>query len=97
MQDLTIEFSQINLPNTIEMGDRGSVEFTITNEGTLPGIGLADINLFVSSDKEINQRLLPDTGQLVNDGILETRQVDITGLRPRQSQTFTLEYNNNTS
>ncbi|MEO0500926.1 MAG: phosphoesterase, partial [Pseudomonadota bacterium] len=33
----------------------------------------------------------------MNDGLLTTEEVDITGLRPGESQTFTIEYANNTS
>ncbi|MEO0834917.1 MAG: phosphoesterase [Cyanobacteria bacterium J06642_3] len=97
MTDLNIEFEQINLPTTLEMGDIGSVEVTITNEGSQIASGLTDINLYTSSDREINQRLLADTGQLVNDGLLTTEEVDITGLKPGESQTVTFEYANNTS
>lgn len=97
MTDLNIEFNQINLPDTLEMGDQGSVEFSITNEGSQIASGTTSINLFTSSDQEINTRLLPDTGQLVNDGLLASQEVDLTGLRPGESQTFTLEYDNNTS
>ena len=97
MTDLSIDFTQINLPDTLEMGDQGSVEFIITNHGPQIASGTTGVNLFTSSDQEINTRVLPDTGQSVNDGLLASQEVDLTGLRPGESRTFTLEYNNNTS
>ena len=97
MIHLAIEFSQINLPDTIEMGDKGSIEIIVTNKGPQVPSGGTLINLYISSDQEINTRLLPDTGQLVNDGLLASKEVDLRGLRPGNSKTFTLEYDNNTS
>ncbi len=31
--DLVVEFSRVNLPDTVEMGAPGNVELTVTNEG----------------------------------------------------------------
>ncbi|MGB3650167.1 MAG: hypothetical protein WBA41_03035 [Rivularia sp. (in: cyanobacteria)] len=97
MENLKIEFSNINLPDTVEMGDRGHVEVTITNESDEIVTGAKDIRLYVSADKVINQRLLPDTNQLVNDGLLTNQEVTLQDLQPGESQTFTLGYDNNTS
>lgn len=97
MEDLKIEFSEINLPDTIEMGDRGHVEVIISNEGEQIASGETSIDLYISSDQEINQRLLPDTGQLVNDGILTTEEFVLEDLNPGESQTIILPYDNITS
>ncbi|MEO1339633.1 MAG: vanadium-dependent haloperoxidase, partial [Cyanobacteria bacterium J06635_13] len=81
-----------------ELGSPGSVDVLITNEGDKTLDGTIDLNLYVSSDKKINTRVLPLTGKEVQDGLLTTLEdVDMSGLEPGDSKTVTVDYENITS
>lgn len=97
--DLSLEIEGVTLPeSSTELGSPGSVELLITNEGEKTALGTADFNLFVSSDKKINTRVLPLTGKEVQDGLLGTLEdVDIDGLEPGDTKTVTMDYENITS
>jgi CARDB len=84
--DLVGEFSQINLPSTIEFGDDGSVQVKVTNRGNAVAQGPVNIKLYISTDNNIDK----------NDGLL-TSVVPNIDLQPGQSSTFDLEYDNLTS
>ncbi|MEG4328783.1 hypothetical protein QUB37_23845 [Microcoleus sp. AT3-A2] len=62
--DLVAKFSKIDLPKTIEMGDRGKVNVKLTNQGSAPVTGPVTVKLYTSTDEIIDRA--PD-GKLVND------------------------------
>ncbi len=97
--DLSLEIESTNLPESAtELGAPGSVDVTITNEGDATVNGTVDLNLFVSSDKKINTRVLPLTGKEVQDGLLTTLEdANLEGLEPGDSKTVTIDYENITS
>ncbi|MEL6578619.1 MAG: hypothetical protein AAFQ14_02615, partial [Cyanobacteria bacterium J06621_12] len=97
--DLSLEMGDITLPESAtELGSPGSVDVLITNEGDKTIDGTIDLNLYVSSDKKINTRVLPLTGKEVQDGLLTTLEdADISGLEPGDSKTVTIDYENITS
>ena len=97
--DLSLEMESAILPESAtELGSPGSVDVTITNEGDATIDGKIDLNLYVSSDKKINTRILPLTGKEVQDGLLTTLEgADLSGLEPGDSKTVTIEYDNITS
>ncbi len=99
VSDLSLEIESTTLPESAtELGSPGSVDVTITNEGDKTVDGTVDVNLFVSSDKKINTRVLPLTGKEVQDGLLTTLEdADLGGLEPGDSKTVTVEYDNITS
>ncbi len=97
--DLSLEMESFVPPESAtELGSPGSVDVTITNEGDATIDGTIDLNLYVSSDKKINTRILPLTGKEVQDGLLTTLEdADLGGLEPGDSKTVTIEYDNITS
>ncbi|MEL7009213.1 MAG: vanadium-dependent haloperoxidase [Cyanobacteria bacterium J06588_4] len=97
--DLSLEIEGTTLPESAtELGSPGSVDVMITNEGDKTLDGTIDLNLYVSSDKKINTRVLPLTGKEVQDGLLTTLEdVDMSGLEPGDSKTVTVDYENITS
>ncbi|MEL6912849.1 MAG: hypothetical protein AAFO85_22095, partial [Cyanobacteria bacterium J06598_4] len=99
MGDLSLEIEGTTLPESAtELGSPGSVDVMITNEGDKTLDGTIDLNLYVSSDKKINTRVLPLTGKEVQDGLLTTLEdVDMSGLEPGDSKTVTVDYENITS
>ena len=99
LKDLSLEIESFTAPeSSTELGSPGSVDVVITNEGDATIDGTIDINLFVSSDKKINTRILPLTGKEVQDGLLTTLEdADLDGLEPGDSKTVTVEYDNITS
>lgn len=94
--DLTIAIDSITLPpSATEPLAPGSVDVTITNEGTETSVGEVDIDLFVSSDKKPNTRVKPETGKEVIDGLLGTvDNFSIGGLEPGESISTTIDYEN---
>lgn len=90
---LVAQFSQIDLPKTIEMGDRGKVTVKLTNEGSARVTGPVTVKLYISTDETIDRA--PD-GKLVNDALLIST-VEEVNLRPGQSTTVKLDYANMTS
>lgn len=97
--DLSLEMDSVVLPESAtELGSPGSVDVVITNEGDATIDGKIDLNLYVSSDKKINTRVLPLTGKEVQDGLLTTLEgAELDGLEPGDSKTVTIEYDNITS
>jgi hypothetical protein len=90
---LVAQFSKIDLPKTIEMGDRGKVTVKLTNEGSAPVTGPVTVKLYISTDEIIDRA--PD-GKLVNDALLIST-VEQVNLRPGQSTNVKLDYDNMTS
>ncbi len=84
--DLTIRFDAIELPDTIELGDTGKVQVTITNKGKAIANGPVTLNLYNSIDGKIDS----------NDGLLYS-QIQHLNLGKGESITLNLEYNNITS
>ena len=93
LADLKGTFKTIELPNTIEFGDDGKVKFTVTNQGNAVARGPITVNLYISTDGNIDRN---DNGVLINDALLASITKDIK-LRPGQSKTFTFKYDNLTS
>ena len=91
--DLVARFSTIELPDTVDFGDDGEARITITNRGNAVAQGPITINLYISTDANINHNA---AGELVNDALL-TSIVKNINLQPGQSTTFNLEYDNLTS
>ncbi len=91
--DLVAQFTKIDLPKTIEMGDRGKVTVKLTNEGSARFTGPVTVKLYISTDEIIDRA--PD-GTLVNDYLLIST-VEQVNLRPGQSTTVKLDYDNMTS
>lgn len=84
--DLVGRFNQIHLPSSIEFGDEGTVNLTVTNQGFGTAKGPVKLDLHISTDTDIDK----------NDGLL-TSVVRNLDLKPGQSTTFTLPYDNLTS
>lgn len=84
--DLVGKFDNIHLPRSIEFGDDGSVKVTVTNRGYATAKGPIAIELYNSTDSDLDK----------NDGLL-TRVVRNIDLKPGQSRTFELHYDNLTS
>ncbi|MGF1479631.1 MAG: hypothetical protein ACFB4I_09085 [Cyanophyceae cyanobacterium] len=97
-RDLAIEIESFDLPDGVTMGDPGEVTVSITNVGDRRVGGRVDLNLYASSDSVINTRVLERTEKEVNDGLLTTVEgVRLRGLRPGESRTVTIDYENITS
>lgn len=84
--DLVGKFSHIDLPDSIEFGEDGAVQVTVTNRGEAVAKGPVTIKLYNSTDGNLDG----------NDGLL-TSVVQNIDLKPGQSRTFNLEYDNLTS
>lgn len=91
--DLGAKFSKIDLPKTIDMGDRAKVNVTLTNQGSTPITGPVTVKLYASTDDAIDRA---SDGKLVNDCLL-TSTVQQVNLQPGQSTKVKLNYANNTS
>jgi CARDB/Vanadium chloroperoxidase N-terminal domain len=100
MGDLSIQFRQVELPDSIEFGDRGKARVTITNTGDRPIDRPVTINLIVSTDETIDLKtpntVVASQNDLKNDGLLATVTRHVQ-LKPGESKTLTLDYNNLTS
>ena len=90
---LVAQFSTIDLPQTIEMGDRGKVNVQLTNQSPAPVTGPVTVKLYISTDEIIDRA---SDGKLVNDGLLISTVAEVN-LRPGQSTTVSLDYANMTS
>ena len=84
--DLTIRFSSIELPDTIELGDTGKVQVIVSNRGNAIARGPVVLNLYNSTDGDIDG----------NDGLLTSVTRNLN-LRPGETITFNLDYENLTS
>ncbi len=91
--DLVAKFSKIDLPKTIEMGDRGKVNVKLTNQGSTPIAGPVTVKLYTSTDETIDRA---GDGKLINDCLL-TSTIQQVNLLPGQSTTVRLNYGNMTS
>lgn len=97
MSDLSIGLDRIELPDSIEFGDDGRASVVVTNTDDNPLNGPVDINLYISTDDDIDLEVNSETGQrFPNDALLRTLTADVD-LAPGESQTFSLDYENNTS
>lgn len=90
---LVAQFSTIDLPETIEMGDRGKVNVQLINQSPAPVTGPVTVKLYISTD-DIIDRGSGDT--LVNDALLISTVQEVN-LRPGESTTVNLDYANMTS
>jgi hypothetical protein len=95
--DISIDFGEITPPKSVDMNAPASAEVIITNEGNRTASGTAKMELMMSEDEIPNKRTLPDTGQTVNDGLLYSEQIRLGGLKPGESRTMTLNFNDITS
>jgi hypothetical protein len=84
--DLTVRIDNITLPDTVEFGDTGQVQVTITNTGHSVARGLHDTKLYISTDNNIDS----------NDAVLTTVTTNLN-LQPGRSITVNLPYASNTS
>jgi len=94
--DLVVEFSRVNLPDTVEMGAPGDVQLTVTNEGEKKARGEITLNLISSSDPDIQKAANLDTGELGPD-VLLGQLTETVNLKSGESQTFNIAYDNITS
>ncbi|WP_013323524.1 CARDB domain-containing protein [Gloeothece verrucosa] len=84
--DLIAQFTKIKLPDTVEFGDQGQVKIKITNQGNTTATGPINLELWSSTDNNIDK----------NDVLLANQTKNIN-LKPFQSITLTINYDNNTS
>ncbi len=91
--DLVTQFGTINLPDTVDFGDNGTASVIVTNRGNAVAQGPVRVNLYISTDGNIDRNA---AGQLHNDGLLGTLTTNIN-LQPGQSTTVNFAYNNLTS
>jgi len=84
--DLTVRFSSIRLPDTIELGDTGKVQVIVSNRGNAIARGRVVLNLYNSTDGDIDG----------NDGLLTSVTRNLN-LRPGETIPFNLVYKNLTS
>ena len=85
---LSVSFSDIDLPDTINFGDNGSVTLEITNSSGQAFSGPASLDLFISTDADRDS-----VSDERNDGLLNTVQVDLN-LAAGQSTTVEIDYEN---
>lgn len=91
--DLVVKFTEIDLPKTMDLGDRGKVKVTLTNQGPLAIKTPVRVNLYASTDEIIDRA---SDGKLVND-VLLTAAITTAKLGPGESKTIEWEYANITS
>ncbi len=91
--DLVAKFKKIILPQTIDLGDRGTVKVKLINQGDASVNGPVRINLYTSTDEVIDRA--PD-GKLINDALLGS-VISQVNLSPGASTTVQLKYDNITS
>jgi hypothetical protein len=104
LPDLVGSFNTIDLPRTIEYGDNGRVQITVTNKGNAVATGPITVELWISTDGEIDRQPNPWTGLNSNGNFLNYRNdalltsvVKNINLNPGQSIKIDLPYNNITS
>ncbi|TRU73558.1 MAG: phosphoesterase, partial [Microcystis viridis Mv_BB_P_19951000_S69] len=86
LPDLVGSFGTINLPTTVDFGATGSAQVIVTNQGQALASGPSTVNLYISTDGEIDS----------NDALLTSVSTNLN-LSAGQSVTLNLTYNNNTS
>lgn len=84
--DLEISFGVIDMPNTVDMDAQGTAQVIVTNQGQGIASGSITVNLYISTDGQIDK----------NDTLLTSVSTNLN-LNPEQSVTLDLTYNNNTS
>ncbi|MCA2668414.1 MAG: phosphatase PAP2 family protein [Microcystis sp. M114S2] len=84
--DLVGSFGTINLPTTVDFGAQGSAQVIVTNQGQAIASGSSTVNLYISTDGQIDK----------NDALLTSVSTNLN-LDAGQSVTLDLTYNNNTS
>ncbi len=84
--DLVGSFGTINLPTTVDFGAQGSAQVIVTNQGQGIASGPSTVNLYISTDGQIDS----------NDALLTSVSTNLN-LNAGQSVTLDLTYNNNTS
>jgi hypothetical protein len=82
--DLVVNFSKIELPESIDFGDEGEVKIKVRNEGRGRVTEPVTVNLYISTDMDIDD----------NDTLLASEMKTLNG---RGNTTFNLEYENDTS
>jgi hypothetical protein len=86
LPDLVGSFGTINLPTKVDFGATGSAQVIVTNQGQALASGPSTVNLYISTDGEIDS----------NDALLTSVNTNLN-LSAGQSVTLDLTYNNNTS
>ena len=86
LPDLVSSFGTINLPNTVDFGAQGTAQVIVTNQGQAIASGPSTVNLYISTDGQIDK----------NDALLTSVSTNLN-LSAGQSVTLDLTYNNNTS
>jgi len=86
LPDLVGSFGTINLPTTVDFGATGSAQVIVTNQGQALASGPSTVNLYISTDGEIDS----------NDALLTSVNTNLN-LSAGQSVTLDLTYDNNTS
>jgi hypothetical protein len=86
LPDLVGSFGTINLPTTVDFGATGSAQVIVTNQGQALASGPSTVNLYISTDGEIDS----------NDALLTSVSTNLN-LSAGQSVTLDLTYDNNTS
>jgi CARDB/PAP2 superfamily len=84
--DLVGQFSKIELPDTIEFGDRGQAQVRVINQGDIAATGSIKVKLYASTDGNIDG----------NDALLTSKRVSLN-LSSGQSTSVNLNYNHITS
>ncbi len=84
--DLVGSFGTINLPTTVDFGAQGTAQVIVTNQGQGIASGSSTVNLYISTDGQIDK----------NDALLTSVSTNLN-LDAEQSVTLDLTYNNNTS
>jgi len=86
LPDLVGSFGTINLPTKVDFGATGSAQVIVTNQGQALASGPSTVNLYISTDGEIDS----------NDALLTSVSTNLN-LSAGQSVTLDLTYDNNTS
>ena len=86
LPDLVGSFGTINLPTTVDFGAQGTAQVIVTNQGQGIASGPSTVNLYISTDGEIDS----------NDALLTSVSTNLN-LSAGQSVTLNLQYQNNTS
>ena len=87
-EKLSVSFEEINLPETIDFGDTGSVTLKLTNTSERLLFSPVRLNLFISTDDDRDSE-----SDERNDGLLSTEEVFVF-LRPGESKTVEIDYEN---
>ena len=80
LPDLESSFGLINLPNTVDMGAQGTAQVIITNKGEKITSELVNVNLYLSTDNELdsNDVLLTSVDTSLNLGASESLALNLS-------------------